>query len=182
MKRHALIVVMLACCTVLAQSNQTVLDYLKATPVKYFIAPPAELDLEKVDLEHGFIKFSPKDIDGQGEFKLWHGQHGDIVGVTTFMCGPQCGLATLFFLEPTHNYRDVTAKMFKSPSQDALFQAYRRQGGTYFKNSSELSYTFHFDQKGTGISILDGDPLLPNHVVLGRYTFDGTRFSFQITR
>jgi hypothetical protein len=182
MKPLALVAVMLACCTVLAQSNQTVLDDLKATPAKYLIAPFDELDLEKVDLEHGFIQFSPKDIDGQGEFKLWHGQHGDIVGVTRFMCGPQCGLATLFFLEPKHNYRDVTAKMFKSPAQDALFQAYRRHGGTFFETPNELSYTFHFDQKGTGISILDGDPLLPNHVVLGRYTFDGTRFSLQIKR
>jgi hypothetical protein len=176
--RMLLVGLLLVCCTVCAQSKKTVLDYLKAIPTRYLLAPFQKLDIDTLDLEHGFIAFSPKEFDGQGEFKLWNGRNGDIIGVTTFVCGPVCGVNTVFFLDPQRHFRDVTAKVLPSLARDALFRAYRRDGGRLFETTREFSYSLRFDQKGTGISVIDGDPL--RYATIGHYTFNGLRFSLEI--
>ncbi|MFN3266520.1 MAG: hypothetical protein ACK41E_06725 [Deinococcales bacterium] len=151
--------------------QKTVLDYWKTHANKSGIAA-ASL---KIDLKNGYIAYE-HEINGGGEFAVWRTKNGtDLIGQTTYQCGPGCSSAMVRFwrADKTEITQNVLPRI--AAQQQAQMRAYYRKKSD---EQGEFEHYLKFPRVGTTISVRVG-VYNDDDLVVGTYAFNGLEFVFR---
>jgi hypothetical protein len=170
--------------TYIYSAPKTVLNYFQV-----FSKDGAEevLKIESQDLKNGYIKFSPLQAEGFGEFVIWKRKDGQILaGITNFSCGPICGLSSIrFYLFPKNSlqYKEITTEVFSETEMNRVFdKKISEMKGK--KLSDEYTLWLYLPKKGKNIEfgVMMDQTGTEKFIPLGVANFDGTGFKIKEKR